>query len=75
MDPIGFAMENYDGIGKVRKTDGGLTLDLNGWLVDGTKFQGISELRKSLLPYTPEFVRTMTIASDDLRAGPRRRAG
>lgn len=60
MDPLGFAMESFDGVGKFRATDAGQTLDLSGWLVDGTKFTGVSELRQALLSYAPEFVQTMT---------------
>lgn len=61
MDPIGFAMESFDGIGRVRTSDGGQPLDLSGWLVDGTKFNGVSQLRDALMDYSPEFVKTMTI--------------
>src|SRR6185295_13828639 len=45
-DPIGFAMEGFDGIGRYRTTEWGDKLDLSGQLVDGTKFSGSSELRK-----------------------------
>jgi hypothetical protein len=49
MDPIGFAMENFDGIGKYRTVDDGAPIDSSGTLPDGSKFQGIAELRKALL--------------------------
>ena len=49
MDPIGFAMENFDGIGKYRTTDDGAPIDSSGVLPDGSKFQGMAELRKALL--------------------------
>ena len=45
MDPIGFALENFDGIGKWRTQDDGATIDPSGVLPDGTKFQGVNELR------------------------------
>ncbi len=61
MDPLGFALESFDGIGKVRSTDAGQPLDLSGWLVDGTKFNGPSQLRGALMTYAPEFVQTMTV--------------
>ncbi len=59
-DPIGFAMENFDAIGRYRTSDAGEKLDLSGQLVDGTKFNGSSELRQVLLRYSPMFVQTMT---------------
>ncbi|MEJ0035811.1 MAG: DUF1592 domain-containing protein [Gammaproteobacteria bacterium] len=61
MDPIGFAMESFDGIGRVRTKDAGQSLDLSGWLVDGTRFNGVSQLREALMTYSPEFIKTMTI--------------
>lgn len=45
MDPIGFALENFDGIGKWRTQDDGAPIDPSGVLPDGTKFQGVKELR------------------------------
>ncbi len=48
MDPIGFALENYDGIGKWRAKDGGATIDASGKLPDGTAFDGPAGLRKVL---------------------------
>lgn len=60
MDPIGFAMENFDGIGRYRTTEGGAKLDLSGQLVDGSKFAGTAELRRELMRYAPQFVHTMT---------------
>ena len=55
MDPIGFAMENFDAIGKWRNTDDGAPIDSSGMLPDGSKFQGIAELRKAILN-RPELV-------------------
>ena len=60
MDPIGFAMESFDGVGALRRTDNGRELDLTGHLVNGTEFNGPSELRKVLLSYSPQFVQTLT---------------
>ena len=37
MDPIGFAMENFDGIGKWRTEDAGQKVDASSQLTDGTK--------------------------------------
>jgi cytochrome c551/c552 len=60
MDPIGFSLENFDGIGKWRTTEAGQQLDASGQLVDGTKIDGVVSLREALLRYSPQFVRTVT---------------
>ena len=44
MDPIGFALENFDGIGTYRTTDGGAPVDASGVLPDGRSFQNATEL-------------------------------
>jgi len=49
MDPIGFALENYNGIGKWRVTDAGRVIDASGKLPDGTEFEGLAGLRTLLL--------------------------
>ena len=49
MDPIGFALENFDAIGKWRELDGGVPIDASGALVDGSKFSGPAGLREGLL--------------------------
>jgi hypothetical protein len=61
MDPIGFALENYDGVGKWRAQDAGAKIDASGKLPDGTEFQGPAGLRQLLLTkYKDDFVRTAT---------------
>ena len=60
MDPIGFALESFDAAGAYRTTDAGQKLDLTGTLVDGTKFDGPTQLRQALLTYAPRFVETLT---------------
>jgi hypothetical protein len=60
MDPLGFALEAFDAAGAYRTTEAGRKLDLSGTLVDGTKFDGPSQLRKALLTYSPRFVETLT---------------
>ena len=61
MDPIGFALENYDGIGKWRNKDAGQTIDASGKLPDGTVFNGPAELKKILLAgHRDEFAMTVT---------------
>jgi hypothetical protein len=44
MDPLGFALENFDGIGRWRELDQGTKIDPSGELPDGTKFQGAQQL-------------------------------
>jgi hypothetical protein len=61
MDPIGFALENYDAIGRWRMKDAGAVIDASGKLPDGTKFNGPAELKKILLTgHRDEFVTTVT---------------
>jgi hypothetical protein len=61
MDPLGFAMENFDGVGKWRAEDAGHAIDVSGTLPDGTKFVGPAGLKK-LLETTDrdQFVSTVT---------------
>jgi hypothetical protein len=49
MDPLGFALENYDGVGKWRTKDAGHVIDPSGKLPDGTQFDGMPGLRQVLL--------------------------
>jgi hypothetical protein len=59
MDPIGFALENYDGVGKWRMEDAGSPIDAAGTLPDGTSFEGPAGLTRLLLEkYQDQFVRT-----------------
>jgi cytochrome c551/c552 len=60
MDPIGLALENFDGVGHWRATDSGSKIDSSGQLVDGTPIDGPSTLRKALLDRSDAFVGTMT---------------
>jgi len=60
MDPIGFALENFDGTGKWRTREAGQKLDAAGVLVDGTPIDGIVSLRQQLVRYSPQVVRTVT---------------
>ena len=45
MDPIGFAMENFDAVGRWRDNDNGHAIDTSGVFPDGTKFDGIAGLK------------------------------
>jgi Protein of unknown function (DUF1585)/Protein of unknown function (DUF1588) len=61
MDPLGFALENFDGIGRWRVADEGATaIDASGMLPDGTKFQGPAGLRQALVTRGDQFVATVT---------------
>jgi hypothetical protein len=48
MDPLGFALENYDAVGRWRSKDGGLPIDSSGELPGGRKFAGVTELKAIL---------------------------
>ena len=60
MDPIGFSLENFDLIGKWRDTDGGVSINASGVLVDGTPLNGAADLRKALLSRSDAFETTAT---------------
>jgi hypothetical protein len=62
MDPLGFALENFDAIGHWRNTSGPMNtpIDSSGVLPDGTTFQGPAELRKILAGRPEQFVTTVT---------------
>ena len=63
MDPIGFALENFDADGawRVRQGgQGGVPIDATAALWDGSTVNGPGELRQALLKYSPQFARTIT---------------
>src|SRR5579871_6702847 len=60
MDPIGFALENFDAVGAWRTTDDDSPINAAGKLVDGTNIDGLKGLREALVRYTPQFVRVVT---------------
>jgi hypothetical protein len=60
MDPIGFALENFDMVGTWRQVDGKTPIDASGQLVDGTKLNGVTDLRNALLSRKEMFVSTAT---------------
>ena len=49
MDPIGFAMENFDAVGRWRDRDAGSPIDASGVFPDGTTFDGMAGLKAALL--------------------------
>ena len=60
MDPIGFALENFDAIGRWRMQDDGATIDPSGTLFNGIKVEGPDALRKALTSRPETFVGVMT---------------
>jgi hypothetical protein len=60
MDPIGLALENFDGVGRWRTADAGLKIDASGQLVDGSTVDGVETLRAALLGYPDAFTQTLT---------------
>jgi hypothetical protein len=60
LDPLGFALENFDGVGAWRSREAGLPIDASGLLADGTKVDGVVALRKALVARSDIFVQTLT---------------
>ena len=56
MDPVGFALENFNAIGAWRERDGDSTIDASGTLVDGTKIVGPEDLTTALMSKSDLFV-------------------
>lgn len=59
MDPLGFALENYDAIGAFRTKDGAFPIDPAGRLPDGTTFQGPEDLKSILKERKGLFARSL----------------
>jgi hypothetical protein len=60
MDPVGFAMENYDAVGRWRTAENGAPVDAEGGLPDGSAFTGMAGLQKALLARPDLFISTTT---------------
>jgi hypothetical protein len=60
IDPLGFALENYDVLGRWRTEDSGKAIDSRGELPDGTKIAGPDDLKKVLLERKDVFLRHFT---------------
>jgi hypothetical protein len=60
MDPVGFALENFDAVGRWRDEEHGVPVDATAKLVDGRKIEGVTGLRTALLTYSDRFVQTVT---------------
>ena len=63
MDPMGFALENFDLVGTWRNTEGNLPIDNTGQLADGTPLRGPVDLRQAVLSRSDAF---MTVATEKL---------
>jgi hypothetical protein len=60
MDPLGFALEQFDAVGKWRTTDeAGKAIDVSGALPGGETFQGLDGLRSLLVARQEQFVGTV----------------
>jgi hypothetical protein len=60
MDPLGFAFENFDAIGRFREKDGEFPIDPAGELPTGEKFSGPNELKEILKTRQNLFARCIT---------------
>lgn len=59
MDPIGFALENFNAVGAFRTKDGTFDVDASGEFADGTKFQGPADLKAIVKARKEEFTRCL----------------
>jgi hypothetical protein len=59
-DPLGLALENFDGTGKWRNLDGGVMIDAAGIFPDGSRFNGPAEFRTGLVKFRDAFYTSMT---------------
>lgn len=60
LDPLGFALENYDAIGRFRKADGGMEIDASGSMPNGTTVRGPADLKKVMFERKDEFVECLS---------------
>jgi hypothetical protein len=60
MDPVGFAFENYDAVGRWRDIEGNLPVDSSGGFPDGSHFAGVSGVEKAILSRPEVFLGTFT---------------
>src|SRR5439155_19320068 len=56
MDPLGFALENFDAVGQWRTSSDGISVDASAEFADGSHFDGVAGLRKFLLSHRDDFV-------------------
>jgi hypothetical protein len=60
MDPLGLSLENFDAVGQYRTKEPAGPIDASGQLADGTKINGVEDLRKALIARPQQFVGTFT---------------
>ncbi|WP_165070204.1 DUF1592 domain-containing protein [Paludisphaera rhizosphaerae] len=60
MDPVGFALENFDAVGRWRTMEEGRPVDATGGLPDGSRFEGVEGLEQALRKRPELFVGTLT---------------
>ena len=60
MDPIGFAMENYDAVGRWRTTEFSQPIDASGQVLGGVEFAGVTELEQALVKRPELFASTLS---------------
>jgi hypothetical protein len=60
MDPVGFALENFDAVGRWREAELEQRIDATGGFIDGSEFVGVAGLEQALLKRPELFVRTLT---------------
>ena len=60
MDPLGFALENFDAVGRYRTEADGIPIDASTVFTDGTTIDGIEGVRRFLLAHREDFVKSLT---------------
>ena len=60
MDPIGFALENFDALGVWRTNDSGFKVDPVGQMFDGAKLNGPASLQQAIIGHSDAFLQTFT---------------
>jgi hypothetical protein len=60
IDPVGFALEDFDAVGRWQELENGEPVDASGGLPDGSEFVGVGGLEEALLDRPELFVRTLT---------------
>jgi hypothetical protein len=60
MDPIGFALENYDAVGVWRTNDLGFRIDPSGKMYDSVKLDGPASLREAIVRHSDSFISSFT---------------
>ncbi len=59
IDPVGFALENYDAVGRWRTSEAGQPIDSKGRLPDGSEFDGVAGLEQAVLRRPDVFTTTL----------------